>query len=135
MTVVVLRAFAPAFDVKDFLKRFPRLDADTVWSAGEKALLRRTHKDSGFNLTLAEAETSALALVKARQRLESLSAELAEARRRSVTCVADFGMFIGGERQFTGAIEFAPEDLRWFAAQGIGIAVSAYPSFDDETES
>ncbi|NVJ13982.1 hypothetical protein [Myxococcus sp. AM010] len=135
MNVVVLRVFAPAFDVKDFLTRFPRLEVDAVWTLGEKALLQRTHEDSGFNLTLAESEVSAQALVMARQRLELLSAELVEARRRSATCVADFGMFIGGERQFTGAIEFAPEDLRWFAAQGIGIAVSAYPSFDDETES
>lgn len=135
MNVVVLRVFAPAFDVKDFQKRFPRLEVDAAWAFGEKALLGKTHKDSGFNLTLAEAETSTQALADARQRLESLSAELAEARRQSAACVADFGMFIGGERQFTGVIVFTPEDLRWFAAQGIGIAVSAYPSSDDEAES
>ena len=32
MNVVVLRVFAPAFDVKDFLTRFPRLEVDAVWA-------------------------------------------------------------------------------------------------------
>ncbi|WAM28123.1 MULTISPECIES: hypothetical protein [Myxococcus] len=45
MNVVVLRVFAPAFDVKAFLSRFPRLDADAVLSSGEKTLFQRPHGD------------------------------------------------------------------------------------------
>ena|GEM_PF-751357 len=130
--VVVLRVFSPAFDVKAFLGRFPDLEVDAVWMVGEKKLLRETHANSGFNLTLAEADTSAQALAEVRQRLSSLSPVLAEVRRQSASCLVDFGMFIGGERQFSGTAEFAPEDLRWFAEQGLGIAVSAYPTSDEE---
>ncbi|MFP2956304.1 hypothetical protein ACLEPN_00340 [Myxococcus sp. 1LA] len=131
-TVVVLRVFSPVFDVKAFLARFPDLEVDAVWVTGEKKLLRKTHTDSGFNLTVVEAETSAQALPEVRQRLASLAPVLTELRRQSATCVVDFGMFVGGERQFVGAVEFAPEDLRWFAEQELGIAVSAYPTSDEE---
>jgi hypothetical protein len=134
MNVVVLRVFSPVFDVKAFLGRYPGLDADAVWQRGDARTLRRTHEDSGFNLTLVEARTGALALTGARHHLEKLAPMLAELRRQSVACLVDFGMFVGSSRQFTGSVRLSPEDLQWFAEQGLGIAVSAYPTSDEEDE-
>ncbi|QDE95878.1 hypothetical protein BHS05_08315 [Myxococcus xanthus] len=89
----MLRGFAPAFDVKAFLSRFPRLDADAVWSSGEKTLFQRPHGDSDFDLTLAEAaarlvSTSAFRCHSWRIRPSSLAA------RSRLNAVLFVGMFI-----------------------------------------
>ncbi|WP_254000003.1 hypothetical protein [Myxococcus qinghaiensis] len=57
---------------------------------------------------------------------------LAELRRQSVSCVVDFGLFVGGEAQFTGSVNLLPEDLAWFAERGLGLCISAYPTSDED---
>ncbi|WAM28259.1 hypothetical protein [Myxococcus sp. NMCA1] len=132
--MVVLRAFAPAFDVKAFLERHPSLETDAVWVRGDKQLLRGAHEDSGFTLSLAEAETALLALVEARARLEPIASVLAELQRRTVTCLIDIGMMVGSHSRFTASVQLTPEDLRWFAERGLGLVVSAYPTSDDDDD-
>lgn len=134
MIVVVLRAFSPAFEVKPFLARFPGLQPDAIWQRGEKKPVRGVHEESGFTLTLVEAETGAQAVSEARQALENLAPALEALRGQSVSCLVDFGMFIGSERHFTGSVRWTSEDLQWFVARGLGLAASAYPTSDEGEE-
>ncbi|NMO19207.1 hypothetical protein HPC49_16880 [Pyxidicoccus fallax] len=132
MIVGVLRVSSPAFDVKAFLTRFPGLEPETVWRRGEPRQPRGEHADSGFHRTIVEAETGGEAVAEASRALTAMGPALEELRRLAVPCVVDFGMFIGGARRFTGSLALSPGDLRWFAEQGVGVTVSAYPASDEE---
>ncbi|WP_375757261.1 hypothetical protein [Corallococcus exercitus] len=135
MTVAVLRAQAPEFDVASVLDRFPDCHPDAVWLQGEQGQPGR-HSTSGFNLTLVEDGEGTLhgPVAAARRQLEVLAPLLMELRQLAVPCVVDFGLFVGSALHFTSAIHFPPEDVRWFADQGIALAVSAYPTADEEAE-
>ncbi|WP_223643530.1 hypothetical protein [Corallococcus sp. EGB] len=135
MTVAVLRAQAPDFDVASVLDRFPDCHPDAVWFQGQQRRQGR-HSTSGFNLTLVEDGEGTLhgPVAAARRQLEVLGSLLAELRQLAVPCVVDFGLFVGTARHFTSSIHFPPDDVRWFADQGIALAVSAYPTADEESE-
>ncbi|NOK13639.1 hypothetical protein [Corallococcus exercitus] len=133
MTVAVLRAQAPEFDVASVLDRFPDCHPDSVWLQGEQRLPGR-HSTSGFNLTLVEDGEGTLhgPVAAARRQLEVLAPLLMELRQLSVPCVVDFGLFVGSALHFASSIHFPPDDVRWFADQGIALAVSAYPTADED---
>ncbi|MFB1484586.1 hypothetical protein [Corallococcus sp. RDP092CA] len=135
MTVAVLRAQAPEFDVASVLDRFPECHPDTVWLQGEQRRQGK-HSTSGFNLTLVEDGEGTLhgPVAAARRQLEVLAPLLAELRQLAVPCVVDFGLFVGTARHFASSIHFPPDDVRWFADQGIALAVSAYPTAEEEPE-
>ncbi|RKG56453.1 hypothetical protein D7X30_23050 [Corallococcus sp. AB011P] len=136
MTVAVLRAQAPEFDVASVLDRFPDCHPDAVWLQGEQLQRQGRHSTSGFNLTLVEDGEGTLhgPVAAARRQLEVLAPLLAELRQQAVPCVVDFGLFVGTARHFTSSIHFPPDDVRWFADQGIALAVSAYPTAEEELE-
>ena len=132
MIVAVWRVSSANFDVEDFLRRFPTLAPDAVWRRGEPRLVRGKHEDSGFNLTLEEAENGAAAVSQARDALARLRPALLELRRLSVPSLVDFGLFVGGPVSFTGSVRFAPDVLQWFSEQGVGLSVSAYPVSEED---
>ncbi|WP_147468251.1 MULTISPECIES: hypothetical protein [Corallococcus] len=135
MTVAVLRAQAPEFDVASVLDRFPECHPDAVWLQGEQRRQGR-HSTSGFNVTLVPDGEGTLhgPVVAARRQLELLAPLLAELRQLAVPCVVDFGLFVGSALHFASSIHFPPDDVRWFADQGIALAVSAYPTADEGPE-
>ncbi len=130
--VAVWRVSSANFDVEDFLRRFPTLSPDAVWRRGEPRLVRGKNEDSGFNLTLAEAENGAAAISQARDALARLQPALLELRRLSVPSLVDFGLFVGGSVSFTSSVRFAPDMLQWFSEQGVGLSVSAYPVSEED---
>jgi hypothetical protein len=138
MNLAVWRVSAPDFDVDAFLAEFPRVASKVVsWRRGEVRVGSRVHKDSGFRITIADAETfpEAFEDVRAffgnRQTVLLLEALLA----RGISSVLDLGVDVGSPQRFAAYLHFSTADLQWLARLGVELEISAYPaSEDDESE-
>jgi hypothetical protein len=133
MNLAVWHASAPDFDVDAFLAEFSQLAPEvTSWHRGDVRVGRRVHEDSGFRVTVADAETFPAALKNVRVFFSTRQAVVDALRARGVSSVLDIGVEVGTSQRFAACLRFSASDLQWLARLGVELEISAYPASDDE---
>ncbi len=138
MNLAVWHVSAPDFDVDAFLAEFPRVASEVVsWRRGEVRIGRRVHENSGFRITIADAETfpEAFEDVRAFFGTRQTVLLLEALHARGISSVLDLGVDVGSPQRFAACLRFSTADLQWLARLGVELEISAYPaSEDDESE-
>jgi len=106
---------------------------ESVWRAGEKALLGKVHSDSGAIFSVSDAPTIQRLLSDIREFFEFNGANVGALVAEGVVAELDVGVTVGDSEQFTASIPFEPADLSLLAKLGISLRVSAYPTSDEAT--
>jgi hypothetical protein len=130
MNLAILRVKGSDFPLAE-LKRLLNLTSDTEWHAGDRIKNGGVHESSGFNATIADAETP-------RAMTELMRSFLVQCREaqvtfpwRGVTVAVEMGFSVGDSAQFIAFTELSPADIRLCGQCGIGLSVTAYPTSDD----
>lgn len=135
MNLAVWHASAPDFDVDAFLAEFPRVGPEVdAWYRGDVRSRGRVFEDSGFSVTVADAETFRAALEDVRAFFNTRRAVLEELHARGVSSVIDIGVDVGTPKRFAACLRFSASDLQWFAQLGVELQISAYPVSNDEDD-
>jgi hypothetical protein len=138
MNLAVWRVSAPDFDVDAFLAEFPRVASEVVsWRRGEVRVGRRgVHEDSGFRITIADAETfpEAFEDVRAFFSTREIVLLLEALHARGISSVLDLGVDVGSPQRFAAYLRFSTADLQWLARLGVVLEISAYPASEDDDE-
>jgi hypothetical protein len=135
MNLAVWRVSAPDFDVDAFLAEFPRVASEVVsWRRGEVRLASRVHEDSGFRITIADAETfpEAFEDVRAFFSTRQIVLLLEALHARGISSVLDLGVDVGSSQRFAAYLRFSTADLQWLARLGVELEISAYPASEDD---
>ena len=135
MIDVVWRVSGDDFDVDAFLQD-SNISPSTVWRKGEQnnRILKRhnTHDDSGFNLTLAETTTVEKAVTITRESLKRLRPFITQLSTSTINSAIDFGVSVGGNKNFTRSIYFDLSFLEFLIALGVELEITVYPISDEE---
>ena len=129
--VAVWRVGAPSFQVDSFVRRF-RLKPDEVFHAGGKRGRKRVTKISGFNLTVADAESLAELHTQVSRFVDQLRKPILAVKRLKVGSSLDIGFTVGGNRYaFARSVRFPSYLLREMASLNLELEISAYSSQKD----
>ena len=130
MIFTVLRVQGSDFAVDTFLNG-RRLDVSAVWHKGQPSRRGSNHDDSGFNVSLPDAESWVAALTSVREFLESERELFDDLRSFGVRAILDIGVTVGKDRSYAPSIEIPNDVLSNLVALGVGLNVSAYPTSDE----
>jgi hypothetical protein len=130
MVFTTLRVRGADFPVDAFLRE-RRLQVSAVWRKGEPMRGGHVFEDSGFNISLPDAESWAMALPAVRAFLESERTLLEHLHALALQSVLDVGVSVGEERSYAPSLEFPHDVLAQLAAHGVSLCVSAYPTSDE----
>ena len=130
MVFTTLRVRGIDFPVDTFLSE-RQLEVSTVWRRGEPTRTGRPHEDSGFNIAQPDADSWVIALPVVRAFLESQSELLDDLHTHGVEVILDLGVTAGEEKSYAPSLDFPPDLLAQFAARGVTLCVSAYPTSDE----
>lgn len=126
MNLAVLRVVADGDIVRALLARH-QLAVETAWSAGEVDELGRVRADSGFNTTLADAESAAELVALTEGWLVANEAFLRELATSGASGTLDVGFSVNVDRP-NRAVCFTPALLQHCVDAGVSLEVSAYLS-------
>jgi hypothetical protein len=125
--VIAARVASADLDVDTIIEQFS-LQPSLVWRRGEPRRKSGTHATSGFNLSLGDAETAAEAVTIAREFVASAADLISALAAQDATVEIDFGMMVGVEGSFAPSIRLDRSVLTLFAAAGVDVLISAYPT-------
>lgn len=126
MGLAVLRASGAKFDAR-FFASTQAIECDAVWRAGDCRLGETPHKESGFNLTVAEADQPFEVTRRAAAWLNERRGLVEALRASGATAHLDIALFLSAERP-TQSVQFDPAFTVLCAELGLTLEVSAYAS-------
>ena len=107
------------------------LEVDAQWKVGEKNPQGKPNAASGFNATVADAESRTDLETRVRALLERCRRKQISFKLSGLTAQLDIGLRVGTAQQFSAGVEFTPVDLQIFGEIGLELRVSAYPCSDE----
>jgi hypothetical protein len=127
MFLAVLRA---SYSGEDLAPRVAAagLKLDRSWVAGETDRHGRCANESGFNLSVADVESSATLGDNIRTFLRKHSSLLRQLVDAGASLVLDIGVTVGSDDQFTASVSIETDELSSLAGLEIALQFSAYPS-------
>ena len=131
MNVATLRATGSAAALAA-VRAVLNLDVDREWKKGDPRRPGVVQEHAGFNACVADVDDPAALMAKLREFLVTCKARGAVLASPELSTQLDVGFSVGGSRQFSASLVFAPSDMRLLAALGIELRVSAYPVSSDE---
>ena len=130
MRVAVVRIAGTQFNPAEYARQ-SGFTPDIMWRSGETDLMGRIHRESGFSLTIADADSASELVRQIHDWVESHRSALEALSASGGTAVIDVGLTVGTPAQFTAGVVFASSDLRLLAEAGVELSVSAYPASED----
>ena len=130
MRLAVIRVAGVQFDTAKYTRQYG-FTPDVVWRAGKADHVGRVHADSGFNLTIADANSAEMLVQQIRSWFQENKSALLALNEFKGAAVIDVGLAVGTSAEFTASVRFAGSDLRFLAETGVELSVSAYPAGDD----
>ncbi len=127
MFLAVLRASYSGEDLAPHVTA-AGLKVDRSWVAGETDRRGRCANESGFNLSVADVESSAELGANIRTFLHQHSSLLRQLVDAGASLVLDIGVTVGSDDHYTASVSIEKEDLSSLAALEITLQFSAYPS-------
>ena len=131
MRVAVVRIAGAQFDPAEYARQYG-FTPDIMWRSGEPDLMGRIHRESGFNLTIADADSANQLVRQVHDWVETHRSALQALSVSGGTAVIDVGLTVGTPTQFIAGVVFGRSDLKLLAEAGVELSVSAYPSSEDE---
>ena len=105
-----------------------------MWRAGIPDAIGRVPTTSGFNLTIADEDTSDAVVRIVCEWVETNRMALRAVKESRGEAVIDVGVTVGSPRQFTASVVWAPSELALLAECGVQLCISAYPTSDHEED-
>lgn len=130
MVFIVIRISGNDFAVDDFLES-RNLEVDAVWRKGDVTFRGRVMDDSGFNLSLPDAESWVQALPSVHSFLRAERELFRELLGQNVKMELDIGVTVGEEKSFAPSLQFPADFLTDLVSAGVTLNVSAYPTSDE----
>jgi hypothetical protein len=130
MVFILFSAFGPEFSADDFVSKHG-VKATSVWSKGQPLRSGSLHKDSGFSLSLDEAQTTNEVVPLLESFLGQKQNWIAALRKQPVERLFHLGLTVGEESSFAPCLEFGASFLALLANERIDLHVSAYPTSDE----
>jgi len=130
MNLATLRVEGPDKSLSQ-LKELLGLSSDTEWHAGERRRDGSVRDSSGFNTTIADAETSGDMATRLRNFLIRCAAAGVSFPWRGIKGEIDVGFDVGSSERFVGGFKLSPADIQACAECGLGLSATAYPTSDE----
>lgn len=130
MVFITFSVYGPEFAARTFVPEHGIGEA-TTWARGDRLRTGRERQDSGFMISLPDADTTAEAipavasfLTKSHQWLSALPSSAAQREFH-------LGMTVGENKSFAPRLELPVSFLASLVASGIQLDVSGYPTSDE----
>ena len=132
MSLAMLNAGGPDFDVDAFLQSHPGVPCSSVWHRGEVGRRGRVNDESGFCAEVVEFEDRDELVEAVGRFLEPRSRFFADLAAHGASSRIHIGLYVGSEKSFAPSILFPPAVLQLLAERSVHLVVSGYPVSDPE---
>lgn len=113
------------------LKALLDLSPDVEWHAGERRRNGAIRDLSGFNFSIANAETADQMTNLLKSFLSRCAAAGVRFPWRGITGEVDIGFSVGDSVRFFGGFRLSAADIEAFAECGLALCATAYPTSDE----
>ena len=103
---------------------------DISWPAGVSDSIRRVRSNSGFNLTIADAQSTATLISQINSWIQHNEDALMALGTAGASGTVDIGVTVETSDQFNASIVLTPQELTPLSGFGLTLSVSAYPASD-----
>src|SRR5687767_5382255 len=110
MLVAVIRFTGLNFDPAKYAREY-RFTPEIVWRSGDPDQVGRVRQESGFNLTIADADSSAELVRQVRGWIQHNRSALLASGEAGGAAAIDVGLTVGTSDQFTASVKLSPSDL------------------------